>query len=210
MFNCFCLLSHRYNSNLTQVMHQSGVSFWVHVDGPFWDGCWPEPCSHWNVAGYSPTDAVTYLEESDSLSMYQAVDAATVVNPHQAAHLIPKTYINFIYEFPDTFWQMAYCKFGINQQDVDTLVSQFDLNNANDHYGQSNFVAASMTFHKSAFDGEPGRQRSFGKKVGLRQEDPKKRPRISGGYGCGKPRVYLTCLTCDDDSAGPDPNFGNR
>lgn len=33
-----------------------GIRHLLHVDGPFWDGCWPQPCdpSDWVVGGYSP------------------------------------------------------------------------------------------------------------------------------------------------------------
>ena len=31
-----------------------GVRYLQHVDGPFLDGCWPQPCPSWNVNGYSP------------------------------------------------------------------------------------------------------------------------------------------------------------
>jgi hypothetical protein len=26
-----------------------------HLDGPFWDACWPQPCPVWNISGYSPS-----------------------------------------------------------------------------------------------------------------------------------------------------------
>jgi hypothetical protein len=33
-----------------------GVPYLQHLDGPFWDKCWPQPCSAalWNYGGYSP------------------------------------------------------------------------------------------------------------------------------------------------------------
>jgi hypothetical protein len=43
-----------YNTELYSLIKNSGAQFLLHVDGPFWNGCWPAPCPHWNVAGYSP------------------------------------------------------------------------------------------------------------------------------------------------------------
>jgi hypothetical protein len=37
----------------------SPFSYLQHLDGPFWDGCWPQPCSTWNVNGYSPASLVS-------------------------------------------------------------------------------------------------------------------------------------------------------
>jgi hypothetical protein len=33
-----------------------GKRYLLHVDGPFWDGCWPQPCDpdKWVIGGYSP------------------------------------------------------------------------------------------------------------------------------------------------------------
>lgn len=43
-----------YNADLGDAIRGAGMHFLAHVDGPFWDGCWPQPCSTWDVAGYGP------------------------------------------------------------------------------------------------------------------------------------------------------------
>ena len=44
--------------NITQdiqtTVHKYGLTYLQHVDGPFWDGCYPAPCPNWNVHGYNP------------------------------------------------------------------------------------------------------------------------------------------------------------
>jgi len=30
------------------------VAFLQHLDGPFWDACWPQPCATWDYGGYGP------------------------------------------------------------------------------------------------------------------------------------------------------------
>ena len=30
------------------------MPFLTHLDGPFWDACWPQPCAAWSYGGYSP------------------------------------------------------------------------------------------------------------------------------------------------------------
>ena len=32
-----------------------GLPFVQHLDGMFWDACWPQPCPTWSYGGYSPT-----------------------------------------------------------------------------------------------------------------------------------------------------------
>eukprot|EP00912_Choanoflagellata_sp_UC4_P002059 UC4_evm1s1315 len=44
----------KYNNDLASVVHNAGMQFLIHVDGPFWDGCYPQPCHDWNIGGYSP------------------------------------------------------------------------------------------------------------------------------------------------------------
>jgi len=40
------------------------LAFLQHLDGPFWDACWPQPCASWNFFGYSPA---SLLGSSDGL-----------------------------------------------------------------------------------------------------------------------------------------------
>lgn len=49
-----------YNLALQSAVHSAGgrfnVSLALHLDGTFWDACWPQPCneSAWNFGGYTP------------------------------------------------------------------------------------------------------------------------------------------------------------
>lgn len=48
--------------NITQdiqnTVHSYGKTYLQHVDGPFWDGCYPAPCPNWNVHGYNPQSLI--------------------------------------------------------------------------------------------------------------------------------------------------------
>eukprot|EP00041_Stephanoeca_diplocostata_P021564 m.503845 g.503845 ORF g.503845 m.503845 type:complete len:415 (+) comp21853_c0_seq18:89-1333(+) len=46
----------QYNTALRTTFASENVSFLAHVDGPFWNGCTPQPCDpkKWIVSGYSP------------------------------------------------------------------------------------------------------------------------------------------------------------
>jgi hypothetical protein len=39
--------------DLRGVAHAAGVAYVQHLDGTFWDACWPQPCAAWNYGGYS-------------------------------------------------------------------------------------------------------------------------------------------------------------
>jgi hypothetical protein len=46
-----------YNAQLQDAVHAASggaVAFALHLDGPFWDACWPQPCSAWEFGGYTP------------------------------------------------------------------------------------------------------------------------------------------------------------
>jgi hypothetical protein len=43
------------NSAIASTVRNAGFKYLQHVDGPFWEGCWPQPCSSWNVNGYTPS-----------------------------------------------------------------------------------------------------------------------------------------------------------
>eukprot|EP01052_Picozoa_sp_SAG31_P042772 SAG31_NODE_6899_length_1857_cov_2.766212_1_plen_232_part_00 len=76
-----------YNSWLRTVIGAAGAEFLMHVDGPFWNGCWPAPCPHWNVGGYSPTSIAAsgvtgLLGESWAMgSLQHAVETLRSANP---------------------------------------------------------------------------------------------------------------------------------
>lgn len=43
------------NEEITATIHNhTHAKHWLHLDGPFWDKCWPSPCGDWDDAGYSP------------------------------------------------------------------------------------------------------------------------------------------------------------
>ena len=39
---------------LATTVRASGLSYLQHVDGTFFDACWPQPCNAWEYGGYSP------------------------------------------------------------------------------------------------------------------------------------------------------------
>lgn len=45
-----------YSQTIQATVHAAlpGALHVQHVDGPFWDACWPQPCATWNFNGYSP------------------------------------------------------------------------------------------------------------------------------------------------------------
>jgi hypothetical protein len=40
--------------DLRRVVNAAGLPYLQHVDGTFWDACWPQPCASFEYGGYSP------------------------------------------------------------------------------------------------------------------------------------------------------------
>lgn len=159
------------------------------------EDCEESLCKDWDDASStSGTSNITIVPTDDPLAQFQAVDTPGVTNPHERAHLIPKSIVSGGVALLDTlgpkFWEDAHSQFRVEKDQVYDVLRRRSRNLNND---PSNFVAVTRQFH-NAFDGLTGQQYILGENEGS------KRRKIA----MGKAMVLLIPLTATDGTEGPN------
>ena len=129
----------------------------------------------------------TIVLPDSPLATFQAVDTPGTTNPHERAHLIPKSIVNggvgLLDALSSSFWDNAERLFSVKKDQVRDLLKRCGSSLNTD---DSNFVAVTRQFH-NAFDGLIGHQYNIG-------DGESKRRRIA----MGQVMVLLTPVGATD------------
>lgn len=123
-----------FNNAIQGAVQAAGAHFkhLLHVDGPFWEGCWPQPCSPaaWSYNGYSPASMANMTGVlGESWTQGSLVGA---VNTLLANTNIPRASVLLIQDVPncDVYGSAAPCSTGALSSDVSawfTFLSNLQL-----------------------------------------------------------------------------------
>jgi hypothetical protein len=130
----------------------------------------------------------TLVPPDSPFATFQAIDTAGTTNPHERAHLIPKSIVKggvtLLDALSSSFWTDAEKLFSVTKKEVSDLLTTYKTSLNTD---DSNFVAVTRQFH-NAFDGLIGRQYNIG------DLDGRKRQKIA----MGQVMVLLTPVAATD------------
>lgn len=116
----FYLLANTLHPQAIQrtVHSMGGFRYLQHVDGTYWDGCWPQPCEQWDFNGYSPAS----LSDLDGVLAESWVQGSLVggVKTMMARGAINSSSLLLISDVPncDAFPRLHPCALGSLEADV--------------------------------------------------------------------------------------------